>query len=132
MKTEHLVFSLIQITHNLGSAFALGAPFFWLLYEPAAVKTRSILLLLALVWALQGISGGLFIIVALYLGAVPEYTTIGIAAIILKAAIVAVSVILCIWLLYRRQETVSRAVWIFLTALAAIATITAGILRWNT
>lgn len=133
MRTEHLVYSLIQITHNFGGALALGAPLFWLLYNPPAEKQRLALKLLAFVWTLQGITGALFIVASLQLyGALPELTKIGLVAIGMKIAFVTVAVIITFSLLIRKDDCISPAIWMVLTTLGAIGMVAAGILRWNT
>lgn len=133
MRTEHLVYTIIQITHNFGGALALGAPLFWLIYNPPTDMQQRALKLLAFVWTLQGITGGLFIVASLKLyGALPEFTNIALVAIGMKIAFVTVAIILCFSLIIRKDDCISPAIWMVLTTLAAIGMIAASILRWNT
>lgn len=88
---------------------------------------------LAAVWAMQGLTGGLFLLASIWLyGALPELTSVGIASIIIKATLVAIAAIYCFWLIFKKKGDMSRANWLFLTILGTIAVVISGILRWNT
>ena len=132
MNTEHLAYSLIQIIHNFGAVFAFGIPFFWLLYKPVNIRQPLMIAIVAIVWAMQGITGGLFLLASIWLyGALPEFTYLGITLIITKSTLAAVTTIYCFWIIYLRKGDGS-ANWLFLTILATIAIVISGILRWNT
>ena len=132
MKTEQLVFSLIQITHNLGGALAVGAPLFWLFYKPNDSKLQGTLWLMAALFTLQGITGGLFFLASIKIyGAWPEFTTIALYAIYFKIALVVVGLHLSVLLLLKNNGTISKNFWILFSTLSVAAITTAGILRWN-
>lgn len=133
MVTEHLTYSSIQIIHNFGAVFAFGTPFFWLLYKPADIKPIIVVVMLAIVWAMQGLTGGLFLLASIWLyGALPELTSVGITSIAIKATLASITVIYCLWLIFKKKGDISRANWLFLTIVATIAIVISGILRWNT
>ena len=89
--------------------------------------------MLATVWGMQGLTGGMFLLASIWLyGALPELTKLGIALIVLKASLAAITTIYCFWLMFKKKGDASRANWWILTALASIAIVLSGILRWNT
>lgn len=89
--------------------------------------------MLAAVWAMQGLTGGLFLLASIWLyGALPELTSVGIASIVTKATLASITVIYCLWLIFKKKGDMNRANWLFLTILATIAIVVSGILRWNT
>lgn len=132
MKTENLVYSLIQIFHNLDGALAMGAPLFWLYYEPVADKTRKALLLLLLVWGLQGVSGALFSVASYSLyGAFPELNMLAEAVLYVKIACVILAFSTCSFFLYKKTQVLKRRIFLFLFILGATGQIAAALLRWN-
>ena len=89
--------------------------------------------MVAIVWAIQGVTGGLFLLASIWLyGALPELTSVGVTSIATKGTLVTIATVYCFWLIYAKKGVVSRANWLFLTILATIAVVISGILRWNT
>ena len=78
MATDSLVYSLIQIIHNLNAAIVVGAPLFGLWYGFNRVVPQQVLGLIAIAWMLQGITGAAFGVASYSLyGALPDLHPIG-------------------------------------------------------
>ena len=129
---EELVYSLIQVIHNLNGAVALGLPLFWLWYRPQHPAPSRLLGLLALVWFLQGATGATFGVASYgFYGRLPDLHPIALAALLLKVLCVLAAMALCLWFRSRQQAAGKRALWGWLTLLAATALAAAAVLRWN-
>lgn len=129
---EELVYSLIQVIHNLNGAVALGLPLFWLWYRPQHPRPTRLLTVLALVWILQGATGAIFGVASFsFYGTLPDLHPIAFAALLLKVVCVMVATVLCLWFMRRRKAAGKRGLWFWLTLLAATALAAAAVLRWN-
>jgi hypothetical protein len=129
--TDSLVYSLIQIVHNLNAALVLGVPLLGLWHGFHGIGPVRSLRLLAGLWALQGITGAAFGAASYWLyGALPDLHPIAFGALSVKVACVGAGLGLCAWLLIRSPHAQNRAAWIGLAVLGGTALSAAAILRW--
>ncbi|WP_275096682.1 hypothetical protein [Sedimenticola hydrogenitrophicus] len=132
MAIDSLIYSLIQVLHNLGAALVLGAPVFWLLLAPPLQRARPVLLILAVAWALQGITGAGFGSASWWLyGRLPDLHPIAFAALLIKIGCVTCGLLFTLYLIFTAHGAPGRLSWGALAVLAAIALSAAAVLRWN-
>lgn len=127
---DSLVYSSIQLVHNLGAALALGTPVTWMLYSPSPERSRQALWLLIVVWTLQGVSGiGFGTASWLIYGQLPDLHAIALSALFVKIGCVITAWLYCFHRL-RRNRPPGRFAWPLLSFVAATALTAAAVLRW--
>lgn len=130
---QNLIYALIQVIHNFGAATIVGLAATALWQADAALKSR-LAVVVAVVWALQGLSGMAFGAATFaYEGHLPDIHGIAVAALTIKILCVIFSFILALaYAKYqagwdaRRQLFVWRI--LFLQGLVALGA--AAFLRW--
>jgi hypothetical protein len=128
---ESLVYSLIQIIHNLNAALLLGIPLSGLYCGFQKWGSVRNLRLLTGLWALQGITGAAFGAASYWLfGALPDLQPIALAALEAKVACVVTALGLSTVLLMRPPLAQRRPAWIGLAVLGGTALSAAAVLRW--
>ena len=131
MVTDSLVYSLIQIIHNLNAALLLGIPLSGLCYGIQRKGSVRKLCLLTGLWALQGITGGAFGAASYWLyGALPDLQPAAFGALGVKMACVIGGLGLCAVLVVRPSLAQHRSAWIGLAVLGGTALSAAAVLRW--
>lgn len=132
MATDSLVYSLIQIIHNLNAVVVVGAPLFGVWFGLQQITARQMMALVAFAWALQGISGAAFGLASLSLyGALPDLHPIGRGALVTKVACVIVGFGLSLWFWLRPSSVSLRTPWMLLGLIGVLAISAAAVLRWN-
>ena len=128
---DSLIYSLIQIIHNLNAALLLGIPLSGLYYEFQVMGSVRDLRLLTGLWALQGITGGAFGAASFWLyGALPDLQTIAFGALGVKVVCVIAGLSLCTGLLMQPRLAQYRPAWIGLAVLGGTTLSAAAVLRW--
>lgn len=129
---QNLIYALIQIAHNFGAAAVVGFSVagLWLRERPIA---RRLVLLVAVAWALQAITGALFGATSYHFyGHFPDIHGIAVDALFVKAGCAVAGFLLagvayCWWGCAQRH---ALTVWLMLCLLAATALSAAAFLRW--
>jgi hypothetical protein len=131
--TQNLVYSIVQVVHNLGAVAAVGGSFAAVKSKSASTKKNVAWIALA-GWVTQGASGAALGAVSIYFyGRFPDISGVSLYALLLKMACAATGFVLLAAYLYRADEwPVKRIDWVCLTSLAlAITAISAAaFLRW--
>jgi hypothetical protein len=130
-----LVYTLVQLLHNLGAVAVVGGPAAALtLAPPAGPLRRRLALAVLLAWALQAATGAGFALASWRLkGALPEIAGVALAALAIKLAATAGGIVLGAFLLRSRRggsPRAERAAWAASLALAVAAISAAAFLRW--
>jgi hypothetical protein len=130
---DSLVYSLVQLIHNFGAAFAVGTPAVWLWRGPPLRSvSERMLAMVAVLWLLQALSGAGFGMASWWFyGALPDLNSAAASALSVKIVCALAAVVLCSWALLRRGGAERHAVWVALMLLAAIALGAAAFLRWT-
>jgi hypothetical protein len=127
---DAIVYSLIQVVHNLNAAFLLAIPASWLWHRPSDPPSSATTATLVALWAVQGLTGAGFGGASLaFYGALPDLHPAGLAALIVKMGCVVVATGWCVALLIGWKPA-ARASWLALAALAGVALSAAAVLRW--
>lgn len=129
---QNLAYALIQVVHNFGAAAVVGLSVcgLWLCKRPIA---RRLVLLVAVAWAVQAVTGALFGATSYHFyGHFPDIHGIAVDALFIKAGC-AVAGFLLAGIVYLRWEGMQRhalMVWVILCLLASTALSSAAFLRW--
>lgn len=130
MAVDTLVYSLIQVVHNLNAALVLAIPLGWLWHRKAERPSTTAGATLMGLWVLQGLTGAGFGAASLsFYGAFPDLQAIGLTALLVKIGCVVAAVAWCLALLLGWKPA-ARASWTALSAFAGIALSAAAVLRW--
>lgn len=97
---DAIVYSLIQVVHNLNAAFLLAIPASWLWHRPSDPPSSATTATLVALWAVQGLTGAGFGGASLaFYGALPDLLTGGLAAPVVKMSCVVAAMAWCTALL---------------------------------
>lgn len=127
---DAIVYSLIQVVHNLNAALLVAMPASWLWHRPTDPPSSATAVTLVALWAIQGLTGAAFGGASLgFYGALPDLHAAGRAALAVKMGCVVAAIAWCVALLIGWKPA-ARASWIVLAALAGVALSAAAVLRW--
>jgi hypothetical protein len=132
---QNFIYALIQVAHNLGAATVVGtaAAALWLARGNAPVQ-RRLFLLLAIAWATQAASGGLFgITTYLFERHLPDIHGIAVDALMIKIFCAIAGFVLAFVYARKGTERTQRSrlfAWRLSFAFGIIALGSAAFLRW--
>ena len=132
-QVQNLIYALIQVFHNYGAASIVGLAIYGLVATRGGPRP-GLGLVLAMAWAIQGISGASFGLATYYFHhQLPDIYGVAIAALLIKIACVVLGFLIAasyvIWS-KRLSLAAGHFIWIGLTALGVIALNAAAFLRW--
>ena len=131
---QNLIYALIQVVHNFGAATVLGISTYGYRRSSKKEVVDAPLLILAIAWAVQGVSGATFGLTSLYFdGQLPDIHGIAIIALWVKIVCVVTGLSVAIISLKKSMGTVHKtpcSVWLASLALAVTALSAAAFLRW--
>lgn len=132
---QNLVYALIQVVHNFGSATVVGAAAtsLWLVRGDAAVQHR-LAVLMGVVWAVQVASGAGFGIATFsFEGHLPDIHGVAVLALLVKITCAFCGFVLAVaYAKYAAEWSIKKRlfVWRASFALGAVALSSAAFLRW--
>jgi hypothetical protein len=129
---QNLAYALIQVVHNFGAAAVVGLSVsgLWLRERPIA---RRLVLLLAVAWAVQAVTGALFGATSYHFyGHFPDIHGIAVDALFIKVGCAVAGFLLagfaCLW--WECAQRHAFPIWLMLCLLASVALSSAAFLRW--
>ena len=129
---QNLVYAIIQAIHNFGAAAVTGISGFGLMRRGnAAYPPRSILMALAIAWAVQGATGASFGVTTLaFDGKLPDIHGVAVYALFIKMTCVLLGLIVTAAAIKMRVDARYPFALAASASLAAIALGAAAFLRW--
>lgn len=131
--TQNLIYSTIQVAHNLGAVAVVGGSLGGMMLKNPAVRKKLAWLVLG-GWGTQALSGATFGAATYYFSHhLPDIGDIAEAALILKMICAAIGFILLVAYLFRGANWAERSrnsVWIASSTFAITALGAAAFLRW--
>jgi hypothetical protein len=131
---QNLIYALDQVIHNFGAAAVIGFSSYGLLRRAdKALDQRSVLLALAIAWAVQGVTGVTFGITSLsFYGKLPDIHGVAVFAVTTKIICVVLGFIVALAGMRKRPKLpVNTQFHIIVSfALGAVALTSAAFLRW--